>query len=57
MEPCFFCFCFGALNKADAVAVCTVWVSPLVIKELKRIVESSEITKCALSISVSFYSD
>ena len=30
----------------------TVWIGPLIVKELKRIVESSEITKC-----VNFTSD
>ena len=36
-------FCVGEY-VADA-AVYEVWVGPLVVKELKRIVESSEITK------------
>jgi hypothetical protein len=29
-----------------------VWVGPLVVKELKRIVEASEITKCVLPCPV-----
>lgn len=34
--------------RATAVfhRLCVVWVGPLVVQELKRIVESSEITKC-----------
>ena len=36
---------------------CIVWISPLVVKEIKRIIESSEITKYALLLHfLSLYS-
>jgi hypothetical protein len=33
--------------SVDFLRLKIVWVGPLVVKELKRIVEASEITKCA----------
>jgi protein mago nashi len=33
------------MSLALNIGCCTVWVGPLVVKELKRIVEASEITK------------
>ena len=39
------CKCFALAEYVADAAVDEVWVGPLVVKELKRIVESSEITK------------
>lgn len=39
--------CLRSCLVASELTVLAVWVGPLVVKELKRIVASSEITKCA----------
>ena len=36
---------FSPLADTSLMRMSTVWIGPLVIKELKRIVEASEITK------------